>query len=280
MKDDFKKQKWNVAAGANAASYLEMLLRDEFDEKMESFINLHPILKMYFDSDLSSEIENNAFLAISDAVINTIEELTKEGILSNFHDIGIATAHIVCKRLYLLKLIYHANKGWISREKFCELSAEHLAIETATLLNQLWDILPASLEIGSTWLLTTCGMDPITAKQTADKINAAIMMFHPFVKKFITKEKIEVLFKNVIEFTLNSARQVITYAEKMVNKCKSWGRSLCERFRWKIPAFLEEHPKAIVLNDPNNELIISKGNPFSQKTINITINKPDVEIEK
>lgn len=280
MKDDFIKQKWNTAANAGAASYLEMLLRDEFDKKMESFINLHPILKMYFDSELSSEIENNAFLAISDAVISTVEELTKEGILENFHDLGIAITHIVCKRLYLLKLIYQTNKGWISKDRFCELSAEHLAIETATFLNKLWDILPASLEIGATWLLTICGMDPITAKQTADKINAVIMMFHPFVKKFITKEKIEVLLKHTIEFTLNSARQVITYTEKVVDKCKSWGRSLCKKFDWKIPAFLEEHPKSIVLNDPNNELIISKGNPFSQQPISITINKPDIEIEK
>lgn len=288
MKDDNKKQKWNAAAGVNAASCLEMLLREKFNDKMESLISLHPILKMFFDSDLDSEIENNAFLAISDAIFTTADAFTNKGAFVNFNVIGMTLAHIICKRLYLLKLIYHANSGRITKQQFCDLAAKDLAVETAALLNTAWDFLSQKLptllngiaKSLSGFLAAQCNVDPATVYLVADTISGVFSKLHPQIKKYITPEKIEELLKTVIDFTLTAARQVTAYAEKVVNKCKSWGRSLCEKYKWKIPAFLEEHPKSIVLNDPNNELIISKGNPFSQQPINITINKPDVEIEK
>lgn len=279
MKDDLKKQKWNTAAGATAASHLEKILRDEFDKTMESFSDLHPVLKMYFDSELSSGIENNAFLAISDAILSTVDDLTQEGILSQFHDLGMSIAHIACKRLYMLKLIYHANKGWISKEQFCQLSVEHLAIETAAVVNKLWDLLPAAVDVGTTFLLTICGMDPISAKHISDKINNIILTFHPFIKRYITQEKIETLLKYVMDFTVTSARHFFVLVEKVGNKFKSWGRAIYNTFNWKIPKFLEEK-KPIEINDPNNKFKTSKRKSFVHKPINITINKPDVEIEK
>ncbi len=240
MENDYKKQKWNTAAGATAASYLEMLWRNAFDEKMNSFINLHPVLKMYFDSDLSSEIESNAFLAISNAILSTVEEFTKQGAFSRFHIISIAVAHIVCKRMFLLKLIYHANRGRISKEKFCELAAEHFAVEIATILNKLWDMAPTLLKSGIIGVLTYCGMDPIAAKLVADKVNGFFMSFHPFVKKFITREKTEELLKYTIDFTIKSARTIIAYAEQVENILKSKGRSICVFLGWKVPDFLKD----------------------------------------
>lgn len=259
MKDGFNKQKWNTAAGASAASYLEMLLRNEFDDKMNSFISLHPIIKMYFDSELSSEIEKNAFLAITDAIYTTIGAFTNQGLFQEYNVIGITIAHVVCDRLYLLKLIYYTNSGRITRQQFCELSAKHLAVDTAALVNTLWDFLgeklPNYLNIIMTslsgFLSSYCNISPSDIYLISETISGIFSALHPKIKEYITPEKIEELLKSIIDYTIDSTRQVLIYAEEVatevkslyieaVSKLKSWGRMICQKNGWKEPEIIKE----------------------------------------
>lgn len=227
MKDGFNKQKWTTAAGASAASFLEKWLRDKFDEAMHSMIDAHPFtkgfLQMFFDSDLDSEIERNAYMAIADAIISTVEELTKDGPLSKFHDVIVPIVHFVCKKLFLLKLAYHANAGRISKEQFCERAAEHLAVETAAFLGKAWNLIPLILKkgkVGLVGLLVYCGVDLAQAEQTADNINNLLLFLHPIVKKFITKDNIQKLLNRTIDITIDASRIVLKYAEKVYEKSK------------------------------------------------------------
>lgn len=272
MKDGFNKQKWTTAAGASAASFLEKWLRDKFDEAMHSMIDAHPItkrfLQMFFDSDLDSEIEKNAYMAITDAIISTVEELTKDGPLSKFHDVIVPIVHFVCKRLFLLKLAYHANAGRISKEQFCERAAEHLAVETAAFVEKAWNIVPLMLEkgkIGLVGVLVYWGMDPALAEHTADKISNFLLYLYPVVKKFLTKDNIQKLLIRTIEICIDASRFVLMYTEKLSNKVKhlyemvenklkSWGRSICRTLRWAVPDFLKEE------DHPLNEAKDSKSN--------------------
>ena len=68
---------------------------------------------------------------------------------------------------------------------------------------------------------------------------------------------------------------------RVESKVKSWGRDLCNFFNIDIPDFLKETGKTIILNDPNNELIISKDTPNKLTPVNppvtIDINKPDLD---
>lgn len=254
MKDGYKKQKWTTAAGASAASYLEMLLRENFDEKMESLINIHPILRMYFDSDLSSEIENNAFLAISDAIFTIVGAFTNKGAFSHFNVIGITFAHIICKRLYLLKLLYHANSGRITKLQFCELAAKDLAVETAALLNTVWDFLgkklPKYLSVTtkslSGWLAAYCNVDPTTVFMVADTISGIFSKLHPKLKEYITPEKIEKQLSVVIGFTLTAARQVMIYAEKVKNVFNSWRQRVCEILGWNVQGNIKDNKEFVI----------------------------------
>ena len=258
MKDGFNKQKWTTAAGASAAIFLEKWLRDKFDEAMHSMIDAHPItkrfLQMFFDSDLNSEIEKNAYMAITDAIISTVEELTKDGPLSKFHDVIVPIVHFVCKRLFLLKLAYHANAGRISKEQFCERAAEHLAVETAAFVEKAWNMIPLLLEKGKAGLvelLIYFGADPIIAEQTADKINDLLLYLYPIVKKFITKDNVKKLLNRTIEITIDATKIVLQYTEKVSNKVKDlyktvesklklWGRGIFIRFNWEVPDFMAE----------------------------------------
>lgn len=276
MKDGFNKQKWTTAAGASAASFLEKWLRDKFDEAMHSMID-HPItkrfLQMFFDSDLDSEIERNAYIAITDAIISTVEELTKEGLLSKFRDIIVPIVHFVCKRMFLLKLAYHANAGRISKEQFCERAAEHLAVETAAFLEKAWNMIPLILEkgkVGLVGVLIYFGMDQASAIQTADNINDFLLFFHPIVKKFMTKNNIQKLLIRTIEITIDASRIILKYAEKVSNKVKdlyetvesklkSWGRMICQKFGWKEPDLLKENDSQVYSEEESNgDVLIDK----------------------
>lgn len=287
MKDGFNKQKWTTAAGASAASFLEKWLRDKFDEAMHSMIDAHPFtkrfLQMFFDSDLNSEIEENAYVAITDAIISTTEELTKDGPLSNFHDIIIPIVHFVCKRLFLLKLVYHANAGRISKEQFCERAAEHLAVETAAFLEKTWNMVPLMLEkgkVGLVGLLVYFGVDPALAEQTADKINDLLLFLHPIVKKFITKDNLMKLLNRTIEITIDASRNVLQYAEIVSAKVKSqyktfeskfkyWGRTICKKLGWDIPDILKE-------NDTNLDEMDIDEDDIDVDTDN---DDPDIEVD-
>lgn len=274
MKDGFNKQKWTTAAGASAASFLEKWLRDKFDEAMHSMIDAHPItkrfLQMFFDSDLDSEIEKNAYMAITDAIISTVEELTKGGPLSKFHDVIVPIAHFVCKRMFLLKLAYNANAGRISKEQFCERAAEHLAVETAAFVEKAWNMIPLMLEKGKgflVWLLVFFGADPVNAEQTAEDINNFLLFLHPIVKKFIKKENIKNLLNRTIEITIDASRNVLKYTEKVSNKVmslyetvesklKSWGRMICQKYGWKEPYLLKEKDSQVYSEEESNGNVI------------------------
>ena len=252
MKDGFNKQKWTTAAGASAASFLEKWLRDKFDEAMHSMINAHPFtkrfLQMFFDSDLDSEIERNAYMAITDAIISTVEELTKDGPLSKFRDIVVPVVHFVCKRLFLLKLAYLTNAGRISKEQFCERAAEHLAVETAAFLEKAWNMVPLMLgkgKVGLVGVLVYFGMDPVLAELTADKISSFLLYIHPIVKKFMTKDNIRKLLNRTIEIAIDSSRKLMQYAELISDKLKklyetveiklkSWGIKISHFFKSDI----------------------------------------------
>lgn len=277
MKDGFNKQKWTTAAGASAASFLEKWLRDKFDEAMHSMIDAHPFtkrfLQMFFDSDLDSEIEKNAYIAITDAIISTVVELTKDGPLAKFHDVIVPIAHFVCKKLFLLKLAYHANAGRISKEQFCERAAEHLAVETAAFVEKAWNIIPELLKKGKAalvgLLVLKFGVDPVSAKLAADKINDFLLFLHPIVKKFLTKDNIQKLLNRTIEIAIDTSRTVLQYTEKVSNKVylfemvesklKLWGKMICQKFGWKEPDLLKEIDSHVYSEEESNgDVLIDK----------------------
>lgn len=285
MNDDNKKQKWNTAAGMGAASRIEQILRGNFD-KFIKFLNKIPLMRMYFDSELSSNLENEAYIAISDAIYKTLKAIPNKGFLSKFHVIGTTIAHIVCKRLYLLKLIHHANTGRISKEQFCELVSKHLAVETATLIHKLWDVtiklMPVLLTLGVTYVLGPIGAIlgiTITASPSVIAIITNILdCFIPFVKEHITQEKTEKLLITVIDYTLKSAPIIFSYMDILYNQFKSWGRMICQKFGWKEPDVLkeegfriysEEESNGDVIIDKESALVIDDGVKEDEQDINI-----------
>ena len=60
--------KINIAAGS---ILLEDILRSRLTDAVSGMSKMHPMMKMYFDSELNSDIERQTLLTITDAILKT-----------------------------------------------------------------------------------------------------------------------------------------------------------------------------------------------------------------
>lgn len=250
--DKATKERLNILAGV---STIEFFVRSKAMDLVDSVSKIHPMMKVYFDSKLNSDIENNALLAMSEALIWSVEAFTEKGPMSNFRSIGVSIAQTLSKRMYFAKLIHHANTGRISIEQFYEFASEYIAAETVNVINQLWDVigaeLPQYLSAGIQKVLEFFEVDPQTAEWIAGLIDSAANVAYSYVKKFLTQDKIQKFVYNALKFTLECARKLslliddaveITkaFSRKAKDKVKSLGRDICDLFGWDVPDWLKE----------------------------------------
>ena len=59
------EEKIKILSGVNT---VEFFVRSKAMDFVDTVSNIHPLLRLYFDSDLSSDIENNSILAITTAI--------------------------------------------------------------------------------------------------------------------------------------------------------------------------------------------------------------------
>ena len=123
----------------NAVDYVDLNSREKSSNQANGISSLK-YNGSSFDSDLSSEIENNALLAITEAIVKNVEAFTQKH-LSYYRELGMSIAYHINKHLYFVKLIHHFNTKRISAEKFYDLAAEHFAVGTANIINGLWDVI-------------------------------------------------------------------------------------------------------------------------------------------
>ena len=262
--DKATKERLNILAGV---STIEFFVRSKAMDMVDSVSKIHPMMKVYFDSELNSDIENNALLAMSEALIWSVEAFTEKGPMSNFRSIGVSIAQTLNKRMYFAKLIHHANTGRITVEHFYELAAEYIAAESVNVINQLWDVvgaeLPQYVSAGIQTVLEFFQVNPQTAELISGLIDSAANVAYSYVKKFLTQEKIQEFVYNVLKFTFEAARKLSVWVDdavekvkdfyhKVENRIKSWGRNICEFFEWDVPDFLKESEKSNVNIDDVN----------------------------
>ena len=268
--DKATKERLNILAGV---STIEFFVRSNAMDMVDSISKIHPMMKVYFDSELGSDIENNALLAMSEALIWSIEAFTEKGPMSNFRSIGVSIAQTLSKRMYFAKLIHHANTGRITAEQFYELAAEYIAAESVNVINQLWDVvgaeLPQYISAGIQTVLEFFQVNPQTAELISGLIDSAANVAYSYVKKFLTQEKIQKFVYRALKFTIESARKLSmlvdetiekakVYYHKVENKVKRWGRDICAFFGWDVPDFLKDRQQT-KMQGKNKMKMMTKG---------------------
>lgn len=288
------RERINILAGV---STIEFFVRSKAMDMVDSISKIHPMIKLYFDSELGSEIESNTLLAMSEALIWSVEAFTGKESMSKFHSIGVCIAQTLSKNMYFAKLIHQANTGRITAEQFYELAAEYISAESVNVINQLWDAvgadLPKYLSAGIQKVLESLGVNFQMAEWIAGLVDSVTDVVYSYVKKFLTQEKIQEFVYTALKFSFKAARnlsigvdntveKVKDFYHNVENKVKSWGRNIFKYFNWIIPDFLKDTGTTIELNDPNNELRISIGASNKQgyiyEPVTIDIDKPDINI--
>ena len=296
--DNATKEKLNILAGISS---IEFFIRSKAMKSVEAISNIHPMLKLFFDSELNSEIEKNTLISMTEAIIGSIEAFTEKGKFSNFRSIGVSIAQSLNKTMYFAKIIHHANTGRITIEQFYDLAAEYIAAESANIINQLWDFvgadLPHFINSGLTALLVFLQVDPLTAEWITGLIDSAVNVAYSYVKKFITQEEIQEFIHDTLEYTIESARKLFVLIDaaavvikenyhKGISKLKSWGRRACNYIGIETPSFLKEEAekkkKKITIKNPYKPIVIvggkivntrSKGGKHKDKDKNVNKDK-------
>lgn len=249
--DKVSKERINILAGK---STIEFFLRSKAMKVVDSASKLHPMIKLYFDSELKSDIEKSTLMGMSEAIIWAIEKFTEKGPLAKYRSIGVSIAQTLNSRLYLAKLIHHANTGRITEEQFYELTAEFITAETVNMINQLYDFFGKDIPkmcAGLQRVLESFNIKPDTAKWITELIENTTSVAISYVKRFLTEERVQNIVYSAIKFTVKSTRTLCTLTEKAVEEVKewkiiktikNWGRNICKKLEIGVPDFLKEKP--------------------------------------
>lgn len=285
--DKITKEKLNIQVGVSTA---EFFVRTKAIETVDSISKIHPMIKLYFDSELNSEIEKNTLVSMSEALLRTVEIITEKGSMANYRGIAVVIVQTLSKRMYFAKLIHHANTGRITTEQFYELASGYIAAESVNLIDRLWDFvgeeLPQYVNAGIQRLLVSLDVDPQTAEWIAGLIDSFANIAYSYVREYLTKEKIQDFLYYVIKYTLESARKLsllidgtVEKTKVITNKVRNWVRNICVRFQLYISDFFQEPRKRIIITNPQNKLIMGKGVLNKPKpSVYLDIDKEDVDI--
>ena len=246
------EEKIKILSGVNT---VEFFVRSKAMDFVDTVSNIHPLLRLYFDSDLSSDIENNSILAITTAIEKCIGAFTQKD-FTTYREIGMTIAYGLHKQLYFAKLIHHFNTKRISAEEFYNLAAEHFAVSTANILNSAWDLIgdkiPEILCAGVESMLVSFGVDPLTAHNVSDFIDGICNVAYMYVKEHLPdEERIKKFIHDTLEETVNTAKALMEltsaaierskkFYHQVVSSIKSLGRQIYEFFEWEIPDFLKD----------------------------------------
>ena len=264
------EEKINILSGVNT---VEFFVRSKAMDFVGTVSNIHPLLRLYFDSDLSSDIENNSILAITTAIEKCIGAFTQKG-FTKYREIGMTIAYSLHKQLFFAKLIHHFNTKRISAEEFYNLAAEHFAVSTANILNTAWDLIgdkiPEILCAGVESVLVYFGVDPLTAHNVSDFIDGICNVAYIYVKEhLLDEERIKTFLHDVLEETVNTAKDLMEltsaaiewskkFYHQIVISIKSLGRQIYEFFEWEIPDFLKDEETDVGNDFVEEELVFEE----------------------
>ena len=264
------EEKIKILSGVNT---VEFFVRSKAMDFVDTVSNIHPLLRLYFDSDLSSDIENNSILAITTAIEKCIGAFTQKD-FTTYREIGMTIAYGLHKQLYFAKLIHHFNTKRINAEEFYNLAAEHFAVSTANILNSAWDLIgdkiPEILCAGVESMLVSFGVEPLTAHYVSDFIDGICNVAYMYVKEhLLDKERIKTFIHDTLEDTVNTAKALMEltsaaiewskkFYHQVVSSIKSLGRQIYEFFEWEIPDFLKDEETDVGDDFVEEELVFEE----------------------
>ena len=245
--------KINIAAGS---IILEDILRSRLTDAVSGMSKMHPMMKIYFDSELNSDIERQTLLTITDAILKTTGFFAESNEkVKNIHEKSIIILDYVCDILFVVKLAHHANTGRITTEEMCQRLAEHITVKYVAQIiqigNKIGEHLPTLLSKGLKDILITLNTNDKKAEKIANQVQALSNMALSWVKDNVTEDKVQEILTTAFKFTIEAIGKVmeltndpvkigIDYYKGLVEDIRAKAIKVFETFGWEVPELLKE----------------------------------------
>lgn len=251
------KNNWKEEADALAGiSSVEYLLRFKYKRGIETLANLHPYLRLYFDSDLNSDTEINALKCLSQAIVQSMENMSEKFGIDMLRNLGVGIAGVLDKGLYYAKLLHHVNIGKLDSEHFLEELSRYIAANIVVSIRLLWETDGMNmLEYLNKGIVGVCqffNLDPNTTYYLSNVVNLVINLGIEQVFSKLSVERVTLFVNSILESAIRSLRKLghfidvsITIINEAERKLKSLGRRACEILNLNIPEFLKENGNQI-----------------------------------
>lgn len=246
--DKITKERLNILTGVNTT---EFFIRAKAVKMVDFISQRHPMLRLYFDSELNSEIEKNALVAMLEPVMLTVDKLTAKGTMANYRNVAVALAQTLSRRMFFAKLIHHVNTGRITIEQFYELAAEYLAAESVNFINKMWDVVGEEVLLkihgGIHKILVRLNVNPQVAEVIESLLDNITDMANSYVRDLLNQEEIQRFVYKALKIIVESSQKIcsmfdiaVDKTKELIHNVKSIGRSICTNLNLEIPEFLKE----------------------------------------
>lgn len=202
--DTYYQKKSDILAGLNI---VQRFFRGKSMDAMEKLMNSHPMLRMFFDSELSSPIEDKVLQSMATAFASLLKVIPEK------HEaIGVAIAHNINDVMYSAKILHHLNTNRISFDTFRDLMSEHIAVEYTVAIQSLWSAIGEGITKATSFsirgILSFFQVDPSIQEYAVSSFESMMAVVTQYVSSRITEEKAKEIIKNILTAIADSAKQV------------------------------------------------------------------------
>lgn len=268
MDTSYNQENINAAAGK---SILEIFARSFLNDIVENLSEIHPMMRLFFDSELGSDIEKQTLISLTDNILRTTGFFADTNDkLKNVHEKSVIVLEFASEFMCLAKLLYHANTGRITSDELYERVAEYITIKYVALIiqvgNSLGERLPDFLSKNLKDILIYLNTNEKKAEKISSQIQILSNMAFSWVKENITEAKIQEIITFTLKNTVESLRKVLEVTNStvetgidiykvIISDLKTSAREVFDFFGWEFPEMLKKETKVSVeKTSANNEL--------------------------
>ncbi len=220
MEQNNFNEKKNIFNGLNS---IEILIRNLEKGTVDSIKKINPFMKMFFDSEMNSEIEKNAIISMTDAYYSTIVEITSGFGLSleKAQALGSSIAHTISYTLGISKLIDKYFRGEINEDSYYSELSKRISIAALSLIKNNWDTLGNVLSGGLRGVLLFLGFDIWTVESCVTLAGNIGTLIKSRISTFFNSQKAQRFIETGLRIAGSAFKVLTQVTEKIVETGKT-----------------------------------------------------------
>ena len=214
----------------NGINSVDIWIRNKTKGAVDSLKSLHPLMQMFFDSELDSETEKEATIGISEAYASflypdIVKGLEKKGLGEKQATlIGSAIGHSISYTLGMAKLADKYFRGEISQEEYYYEASKRLQTGLIAFVNNNWDLLNGIAGVTLIAILVAHGIDPVTATSMVSFIGNFSGIIKVKISNLTESKRFQQFAMVSLQYTAKAFSVAIDLTTRVINSIKSFGQ--------------------------------------------------------